>query len=78
MNKPVILEIKEIEDKIIQILNEYDVPAFFLVRSLRNLLNELEKKENYELQYLKEKEKQEQDEKKNEKKDELMKKEVKK
>ncbi len=75
MDKPVILEIKEIEDKIIQILNEYDVPAFFLVRSLKNILNELEKKENYELQYLKEK--QEQDEK-NQKKDELMKKEVKK
>lgn len=75
MDKPIILEIKEIEDKIVQILNEYDVPAFFLVRSLRNILNGLEKKENYELQYLKEK--QEQDEK-NEKKDKLTEKEVKK
>ena len=46
--KPMILSIKEVEDKIIDIINNSGLPAFYLLRIIRSIekdLNLLEKEE---------------------------------
>ena len=46
--KPMILSIKEVEDKIIDIINNSGLPAFYLLRIVRSIekdLNPLEKEE---------------------------------
>ena len=54
MEKPTILKLKETEEKIIQIINSSDVPAFVLKPMIEKICRQLEILEEQE--YLKEKE----------------------
>lgn len=47
--KPIILTIKEIEDKIIDIINNSGLPAFYLLRIIRSIEKDLIPLEKEEL-----------------------------
>ena len=50
-DKPVILLIKETEDKLLEIVNKSGLPAFFMHRIFQTIDNELQKIEIQELSF---------------------------
>ena len=54
MDKPIILEIKETEDNFIKLINDSNLPAFFLIRIIEKLYKELQPLEQNEISKVKE------------------------